>query len=250
MPSVLKLSNTIWGYSGGLSFDQTLCSYYFDNSNNYINYDGAVDSTIEGTAKVFSLRFVLRRTATGISWFFSNWKAGTNDRSLLCSFRGSDELKMFFSSDGINTSGTWEGTTQITDEDWHDVIMIYNNGVVTVYLDGAVESGTSTTIPTTLYATAVSTELGSGNAGANVFEGYKNQFQVTNDVITAQEAIDLWNGGSPRLGSDIVGSLVLNSIFDADTWNGSVWDVINTEGTNGTSSGMIAVDHDCNENPY
>lgn len=231
-------------------FNQTTCSYFFDEINNYINYGSVLDSTIEGAGKVFSMRFVLKRLGTGSDFIFSNWTVTSNQKSSTLYFDTTNELYFNMSSNGSSNSGSWISTAQITDTDWHDIILTYNNGVVIVYFDGAVMAGTSTTIPTTLFASSASGLIGAINTGASPYDGYINQMQFTNDVITAQEAVSLYNGGSMRLGSEILDNLVINSIFDNDTWSPSSWDVVNTEGTNGASVNMTAIDRDCNENPY
>lgn len=242
-------------FSGGkiLSFNKTRCSYYFDGSTGYVNLTNAFSPNIEGVNKVFSMRFVIRRLAAGGNdWFFSNWQGTTNDRSMVVRFNSSDnKMDILLSSNGTATSGNWKSDTAITDSNWHDIIFVYNQGVITVYKDGVEFTGTSTTIPTTIHA-AVNTEaqLGAG-AYASVYANvYVNQFALTTDVITSQEVTDLYNGGSPRITSEVV-NCENEYIFDNDTWNGSVWTVIDSQGNiNGVSSGMIAADRDCNENPY
>lgn len=237
----------------GTSFNKTYCSYYYDGTNNYINLTNAFSPNIEGTNKVFSMRFVIRRLSAGNNdWFFSNWQGTTNDRSMIVRFNSSDnKMDILLSSNGTGTSGNWKSDTAITDDNWHDIIFVYNQGVITVYKDGVEFTGTSTTIPTTIHA-AVNTEaqLGAG-AYASVYANvYINQFALTTDVITSQEVIDLYNDGSPRITSKVV-NCENEYIFDNDTWDGSDWAVIDSQGNiNGVSSGMIAADRDCNENPY
>jgi len=62
----------------------------------------------------------------------------------------------------------------------------------------------------------------------------------------------LYNGGSPRITSDIVDNVELETIFDNDTFGGTDWTVIDDSinGNDGTSNSMNAIDRDCNENPY
>lgn len=247
-------NNLFSGASGG-SFSKTFCSYYFNGTSGYINLGNAFSPNIEGTNKVFSMRFVVKRMADGNNdWFFSNWQGGTNNRSMIVRFNSSDnKLDLLFSSAGTATDGNWKSTTTITSGVWMDLVVIYNQGIITVYKDGVLFAGTSTTIPTTIHpAVATDAELGGNSySGAGIFSNtYINQFALTTDVITAQEAIDLYNDGSPRITSDVVG-LENEYVFDNDTWNGSVWTVFDSqENIDAVSVGMIAADRDCNENPY
>ena len=235
-------------FGGGLGFTETLCSYYFDGSNNYIDNGDILDGIINGANKTFGIRTVFKKlSATG--WLFSQWTGTGNQKSMMVLFNA-DVLTIFFSSDGSTNSGTWTASSSLTDTDWHDLVINYVNGVVTVYLDSVAYAGTSSTIPTTLHNSTASILTGAINGGLSVYTGYTNQLQITSDEITALEAVSLWNGGSPRLGKDILDNVALNNIYDNDTWDGSNWAVINTEGANGATVNMIAVDHDCNENPY
>ena len=229
---------------------QSLSSYYFDGVNNNISYGSTFNSIIEGTGKTFAIRLIFRRLTTGIEWIWSNWNDATSKSSLIL-FRSTNQLKMFMSSDGTTNTGYWEGTTQITDTLWHDFIINYNNGAVTAFLDGAVETGTSTTIPTTLFASTANSLLGQGASGGVRYRGWINQFAIVPFVVTEANAIALYNSGKPRLTSDVLASETNVYDFDEDTFNGTNWSSLNVLGvSHGTSSGMIATDHDNNENPY
>ena len=247
--------NNLFSGGGGGSFTKTFCSYYFNGTSGLINLSNAFSPNIEGTNKVFSMRFVIKRMADlGNDWFFSNWNGGTSNRSMVIRFNSSDnKIDILFSSAGTATSGNWKSTAAITANTWLDLVIVYNQGVVTVYKDGVIFAGVSTTIPTTIHpAVSTDAELGGNSySGGGIFSNtYINQFALTTDVITSQEATDLNNSGSPRITSDVVG--VENEyIFKNDTWNGSVWSVLDsTTNIDAVSVGMIAADRDCNENPY
>ncbi len=252
--SPIRISPFVTG-GNALSFRKNFCSYYFNGTSALINLSNAFSPNIEGTNKVFSMRFVIKRMADGNNdWFFSNWNGGTSNRSMIVRFNSSDnKLDLLFSSTGTTTSGNWKSTNTIAEDTWLDLVIVYNQGVVTVYKDGVVFAGTSTTIPTTIHS-AVSTDAelgGNSYSGGGIFSNtYINQFALTTDVVTALEAAALHNDGSPRITSDVVG--VENEyIFKNDIWNGSNWDVLDSQGNiDAVSVGMIAVDRDCNENPY
>lgn len=250
MGSVLKLTNTIG--VGGSASSISLCSYYFDRVNKYINMGNSLDGIINGANKTFSVRAVFRRTTTSNGMaLFSQWLTTGNQRGFQIQIQSTGEIKVLFSSTGSALTGFWLSTGTILDANWHHLVVRYVNGVVTVRLDGVDYTGTSTTIPTTIFLSTESLLYGSQNGGTSGFlEGYLNQVNVTSDFITNTEDVALYNGGSPRLATDLLDNISMNTIFDNDTWDGSNWAVINTVGANGTTVNMIAVDKDCNENPY
>lgn len=228
--------------SGG---NTTLCSYFFDGTDNNIELPTSIKSVISGVSKEFSLVFVLRKLSNGVR-IFDNWFTGVTDKSLLININTSGFLKVQFSSNGLANSGNWT-SNDVYPTGWNMLVINYNNGVVTVYNNGAEITGVSTTIPTTLYVNSISPRIG----GFIIpFNGYVNQFACIPREVTSSEANSLWNSGSPK----IVNELISNDytyIFDNDTWDGSNFTVINSEsGGNAVTSGMSAVDKDCNENPY
>jgi len=235
----------------GDSIQQSLSSYYFDGTNNYLNLGNVFNSSLTGANKVFSIGIVFRRLNTGAGVLFSKWGATGNKRAIAVNFRGSDTLYFQFSTDGISVAGTWESTATVTDTIWHEAVLVYNNGVVTVYLDGVVMAGTSTTIPTTIYVGTANAEIGVLDSGTSPFKGWINQVFVTTDVVTSLEVATGWNSGKPLIATNYLDNLDRTYTFDSDTWDGSNWTVIE-EGakSSGASVNMIAADHDNNENPY
>lgn len=254
MPLSLTL-NTNLTFSGEANnnFYKTRASYYFDDSDNYINLGTSAGAIFEGLNTVWSVRIVLKRDNVGVSnhWVFSNWKGSDNNRSMGMLFKTDNTFQVLFSSDGSSTSGSWTSTGTTADTNWHEFIITYNAGTVVVYKDGSAYAGTASTIPTTLFASTKALLIGGANAGTSLYDGYINQVQCTTDIITSGEATSLYNSGSPRLATDVIDNIEYDYVFDSDTWDGSNWTVIDGRGNeNGTSSGMIAVDRDLNENPY
>jgi len=244
--------NTIDSKRGGLaSFNKTLCSYYFNGTNARIDFGDSFGSIIEGVSKSWSVRIVYKLNVLGNNdWIFSNWNGTGSNRSMVITNSLSNNIQIFFSSTGTGTSGTWTSTSAYSDLNFHDLIVTYAAGTVVVYLDGVAIAGTSSTIPSTLYAATGDVTLGDGNNHAIFSKIYVNQLALASSVLTAQNATDLYNGSSERITSDVV-TVANEYIFDNDTWNGSYWTVLDNVGAvNGVSAGMIAVDHDCNENPY
>ncbi len=185
--------NSIFSGKSGGSFNKTFCSYYFDGTSGLINLGNAFSPNIEGTNKIFSMRFVVKRIADlQNDWIFSNWQGGTNNRSLIVRFNLSDnKLDILFSDDGTSTSGNWKSNNTITADEWMDLVIVYNQGVVTVYKNGVVFGGVSTTIPTTLHtAIATDAELGAGSYAGVFSNTYINQFALTTDIVKSQEATD------------------------------------------------------------
>lgn len=233
-------------------FRITPCSYFINGLDSYISLGNVLNGVIEGANKIFTIGFGFRRLGTGGAWIFSNWDSAGGNRSFLINFNGSDNLKLNFSTNGLASAGNWTSTGTITDTNWHYGVCEYNNGVVTVYLDGAVYSGTSTTIPNTLYVGAADVQIGAGNGGMNNFHGYLNQPFVKIGGVTLAEVIKHYNGGKWVLPSDIWKTgLSREYLITNDTFNGTDFTVIdNQENSNGISANMLAVDKDCNENPY
>lgn len=229
--------------------NKNYCSYYYDGVDKYATLGTHINSYIEGAA-TFSVRFVLRLTdLTATRWIFANGNSNTSFRVQW--FQPSQQLRVWFSADGTTTS-TIEFDVYLMDTNWHEVIITYNNGTVTLYQDGASSTYTVITgsIPSTLVATGVPFKLGN-NAFSGYFKGYINQILFTNDIITSGEASTLWNGGSPVIGGSGLSNVVASYLFDYDTFNGTDWTLIDqTGGGNGISFNMDAIDRDSNENPY
>lgn len=220
------------------------CSYYFDGIDNYATLGSHINSTIEGAA-TFSVRFVFRLVdLVSTNWIFAN---GLSFRTQW--FQSSKQLRVWFDSGTV--SSTIEFDVDLMDTNWHDVIITYNNGVVTLYQDGTSTTYTVITaaVPNTLLSTGSDFLLGKNSFGA-FYKGYINQIQFTSDIITSGEASTLWNSGTPLIGSGGLDNVVANYTFNNDTFNGTNWTLIDSTGNgNGVSVNMDAIDRDCNEFP-
>lgn len=239
------------------AFTKSDCSYYFDGSNNYLDMGKAAQSLLLGSNKQWSIR-ILFRPLTGSKNCFglSIWNTTGQQRAISLNLDsntlGGNKLFLGFSSSGSSVDGNFTSTGTINDNDWNDVVITYDAGSVNVYLNGVSFAGISTTIPTTIFSSSANTLIGAVNAGNNVNEAsYINMVSIANEIWTVTDAANMWNNGTPRLASEVASDVVNEWYFDTDTFDGTNFTVIDTVGSdNGTSSGMISSDKDCNENPY
>jgi len=238
------------------NFNKTYCSYYLNGTDSYLQGTTTTTDLVGGTGKTWSVRIVFRRLRVATQeYLFGNFQVSGNLKQFVGTLNVDNTLTLTLSSDGSANSGNYKTVKEFNNTtDFYDLILTYNNGVVTCFVDGVADAGTSTTIPTTVYNNALPTTYGTTRlltAPFKFFEGYYNQVGWTNDVITSTEAATLNNSGSPRITSDVLDNMVQQYIFDNDTFDGTDWTLLDSVSTNdGISVNVSAIDKDCNENPY
>lgn len=241
-PFCIKSTNTL----------TSLCSYYFDDNNNEITLGSQLNAVMEGAA-TFSMKTVFRlMDLTSNQWIFSNSLGAGNQSIRFQWFQSTTQLRVWFSSDGTATT-VIEIDANLNDTNWHQFGITYDEGTVTLNLDGVDYSYTEITgsPPVTLHTTGSAPVLGQNGFSSAYFEGYVNQMQFTSDIILEAEYATAWGGGTPVVGAGALDNIVADYIFDNDTFNGTNWVVVDRSGNgNGLSSGITAVQRDCNENPY
>ena len=163
----------------------------------------------------------------------------------------------------------FNGTTIITDNNWHNIVLTRTSGVVQIYLDGNIEvmrdsSGTVVTNPTSSNSITNTNgiTIGSFRNFLNYINGSMSNASIWNAALTSAQVSELYNEGLPsNLNSHSAYSNLVswwqlgeNSSFDGNDWicadekganngtsaNMTVANLTNGVGTtaNGLSSGM------------
>lgn len=247
------------GWSGGINYTQSLCSYWFDGVNNYISTPDTLSSFISGASPLFAMRFIIKRRQNAPQGIFSNRISG--DFQILYRIETGNKLRLYFSPDGTNE---WrvETTNALSNSvDFYDIIVTFDSSqtgidIANVYINGVKETMVyvSGTYSTTLNNSASSLLFGQQGVNVGFFKGYYNQISIMDYIPSDALILSAYNSGSPIISSQIFNpsNVQLEYIFDNDAWNGTEFDVIDDSGNSndGLTVGMDAVDKDCNENPY
>ena len=127
----------------------------------------------------------------------------------------------------------FNGTTIITDNNWHNIVLTRASGVVQIYLDGNIEvmrdsSGTVVTNPTSSNSITNTNgiSIGSFRTNANYINGSMSNCSIWNTALTSAQVTEIYNQGLPgNLNSHSAYSNLVswwqlgeNSSFDGNNW--------------------------------
>jgi hypothetical protein len=150
-------------------------SMLLDGSGDYLSkaYDTDFDFTADFTIDCWI------RTSTDSKMI---WNKGTSTGALVLCIGATS----FVSGVTANKFGVWlsggttvSGTTTVTDGAWHHVAVSRSGSTVRVFVDGALEASGSVGASLNANATAY---IGSYTGSADYFNGYIDEFRVTNGV--------------------------------------------------------------------
>jgi len=176
------------------------------------------------------------------NWMLSNggWgqaSSGNNGYSIQ-TFAG--RSLRFYLGNGTTSDyfGTNTGVFELNK--WHHIVITYDNGAAVIYIDGNVVTWlTSPSINSIAYSASYNPFFGSvnsGGAGANAYDGLLSNAAIFNQVISAEDVLYLYNGGTPQT----------NISFEPVSW----WKLDNlttgiqdfgSASNNGTNNGATAV---------
>ena len=98
----------------------------------------------------------------------------------------------------------FNGTTIITDNNWHNIVLTRTSGVVQIYLDGNIEvmrdsSGTVVTNPTSSNSITNTNgiSIGSFRTNANYINGSMSNCSIWNTALTSAQVTEIYNEGLP-----------------------------------------------------
>jgi len=175
-------------------------SLNFDGTDDYVDMGDVLD--FERT-DAFSISLWFKRTRTGVSEFLvDKSESSGNYRGYFLLLPNDDNLITFvLRSSNIHTQRfIVDGTTAITDTNWHHTVLTYDGSSATsgvkIYLDGSDDTGAVTG---TLSATTVNSnpfQIGARNGG-NTFSGKIDEVAVFNSELSASDVTAIYNGGEP-----------------------------------------------------
>ena len=214
----------------------------FDGVDDFVNMGDVLD--FERT-DAFSISLWFKRTRSGVSEFLvDKSESSGNYRGYFLLLANDDNLITFvLRSSNIHTQRfIVDGTTAITDTNWHHTVLTYDGSSATsgvkIYLDGSDDTGAVTG---TLSATTVNSnpfQIGARNGG-NTFSGKIDEVAVFNSELSASDVTAIYNSGTP-LSLSSYNPISWWRMGDNDTYptltdNGS-------GGNNGTMTNMVSGD--------
>ena len=143
----------------------------------------------------------------------------------------------------------FNGTTIITDNNWHNIVLTRTSGVVQIYLDGNIEvmrdsSGTVVTNPTSSNSITNTNgiTIGSFRNFLNYINGSMSNASIWNAALTSAQVSELYNEGLPsNLNSHSAYSNLVSwwQLGENSSFDGNDWIVADEKGANnGTSANM------------
>lgn len=236
-------------------------SYFYDGTNNLVSFGNVLNASLSGASPAFSVRMVIRRTGVGALQYMVSKINGTGDqRQFGLRFSATNTIEVITSSAGTAATNAVIGTTNAFSSTvtWYDIIWVFDGSQIGVakhkiYVNGVSEAITLLSgTPGAIFASTANLKFGNIDGASQWLNGYSNQEGITSDLITAAEALTLYNGGLPKVITEVCDNVILSTIHNNDTFNGTNWTLIDDAAVphNGTSSGMGAADRDANETPY
>lgn len=214
----------------------------FDGVDDFVDMGDVLD--FERT-DAFSISLWFKRTRSGVSEFLVAKQESSGDLKGYTIILPTDNKVTFVFRNNPASSGRLivDGTTAITDTNWHHTVVTYDGSSATsgvkIYLDGSDDTGA---VQGTLSATTVNSipfQIGARNGGVE-FSGKIDETAVFNTELSSSDVTAIYNSGIPASLSSY-SSLVSwwrmgdNDTFPTLTDNGS-------GGNNGTMTNMVAGD--------
>ena len=232
------------GYSPyALSFDSASSDNIIVNSNTGLNF-GTGDFTYSLWGKI--------NTTTSNPAFYGGGSGSNNPAAnsgyLSIGVHTSQPTGYVGASRCWISGEVFNGTTIITDDNWHNIVLTRTSGVVQIYVDGNIEvmrdsSGNVVSNPASSNSITNTNgiSIGSFRTNANYINGSMSNASIWNTALTSAQASEIYNEGVPSnlnnhsAYSNLVSwwQLGSNSSFNTN------WTVLDEKGSNnGTSVNM------------
>ena len=164
------------GLSGAAKLNAKLTSSMcgtFDGTDDYISIADNTDLDITDNLSVFFRAKNANAAIASSEYILSKWLSTGNKREWSVAFDTSEKMHFYVSGDG--TASLYAITdAAITVDEWHDYCCTFENGVITLFVDGyEVASTTAGTATTTIYNDTQPMYIGAYNNGspAAFYEG-------------------------------------------------------------------------------
>ena len=175
--------------SGNYSGTPTDVSYgvgEFDLAGVFNGSSSYIDTSISTLSSTFSVSMWINEVSLGSGGFFGNWNATANDDMF---WRTQPDGSLRINFDGA-ANQYFGSAGDITANNWHHIVVTFNNGTINVYADGN-NKGSTTTINTT-FNSGANFYIGDDNS-ATFFNGSIDQVRIFNKALSAGEVTTLYN---------------------------------------------------------
>jgi len=223
----------------GSSFASTN-SFTFDGNTDYIDCGNGASLQITGAL-------------TLSAWVKMSSTSGQSQDCIISKDNGSTQRsytlwgKTSFSSSPIayiwngGTNYNVQATTNIEDDNWHHVMLVYVPSTsLNIYIDGVLEGSNTTSIPSSINNASQNFNIGRFGNGTFELNGNIDEVAIW-DSDQSAAATTIYNGGLPN---DLTSLSPLSwwRMGDAATWTGRNWDLIDqgSGGNNGFSDTLPA----------
>lgn len=232
--------------------------YKFDGTNEYLNFVDALDSVLAGTACTFTISFnilLANTTAAANKMLITKWTGSGNQRQFQIFIDTDRKLNFQTSSNGTATAGLHVVTTPVYTNlvDWYTIDIVFDGSqtgstnVMSIYVNGVEQAitsllNTSKTIVNSTAPIRAACNFSGANVAALFYDGYLNQINIWDRVLTGSEILAKYNSGRP-LNPTTYTNLIGSWLFSADTFSTN-WTVVDTSGNgnNGSSVNMEEAD--------
>lgn len=189
----------------------------FDGIDSYI--DSGDSETITGICETdFTISIWFKFPSTLSAGTYNLINNGTSGNGLYyININSSNKITAYFSS---ATAVTLSGTSEVNDNEWHNVIMTHDSSNATVYLyvDGTSEDSDTTTAPF-VAKTDENVYIGSTGGASNYFTGLIDDVRIYNIYFNSASVTNLYNNVN-----NIIGRL----IFKTNNGSNNFYDEINS----------------------
>jgi hypothetical protein len=169
----------------------------------YLYHADGLDTDINGAEAALSIVLWIKTTDSSISddlEIVSKYNATGNQRQYKLNIDDSDGevLKAWISADGTNTTAAY-GTTDIADNAWHHIAVVYNGSNITLYVDGSVDTNGANnpaSYSSGIYNGSAQFRIGVRDGLSNVaFNGLVDDVGIFDTALSQANVQDIMNNG-------------------------------------------------------
>ena len=196
------------------AFTNTL-STTFDGADDYVDFGNGTSLQITG-AFTFSVWTKLNSTVGPQSCIMSK-DNGTTQRAFTLWGKITNIPVSYIWSGGSNYSVG--GTTNIADDNWHHVAVVYVPSTsLRIYVDGVLEGTNTTSIPASINNATQNLYLGQFASSLFEFKGNIDEVSLFNTELSASDVTSIYNSGTPNDISAMSGLVSWWRMGDGDTY--------------------------------
>jgi len=179
-----------------LQFDSPYSNYSlsFDGTGDNINV-GNIQS-LQGSSN-FSISAWINLSASFSNRIFGSWDTSVSKRIVGFAVSSVNTLVLQVSNDGTNFEQRYS-TSTISTNSWTHVVATFSNGNVNFYINGSIETPSSTTI-TQLYNVSSDYFIGALKSSETTpMNGNIDETSIFNTELTSAQVLEIYNNGRPK----------------------------------------------------